>query len=65
MSLAEDFVQVVIASRPLSWSFGPILFVIGAINSRKIPLSFFEVTIAALQIFSFSIPLCIGECLTR
>ena len=53
MSLAQDLVQVIIASRPSSWSFGPILFSIGVINSRKIPLSFFEVTLAAFSPFPF------------
>ncbi|KAF5357918.1 hypothetical protein D9756_001584 [Leucocoprinus leucothites] len=59
MTWTQNLLKVAIASRPPSWTFGPILFGIGIIHSKQIPKSLPVLALAALQIFSLSIPLCI------
>ncbi len=61
MSWVQGLLKVAIASRPPSWTFGPILFGIGIIHSHQIPKTLPSLAIAALQVFSLSIPLSISE----
>ncbi|KAJ3571888.1 hypothetical protein NP233_g3461 [Leucocoprinus birnbaumii] len=51
--------KVANASRPPSWTFGPILFGIGLLQSQQIPRTLPVLALAALQIFSLSAPLSI------
>jgi hypothetical protein len=60
MVWVQNIQNVVIASRPPSWTFGPILFGIGIVHSRQVPRSPRALALAALQIFSLSFPLSIG-----
>lgn len=61
MSWVQSLLKVAIASRPPSWVFGPILFGIGIIHSQRIPTTLPALALAALQVFSLSIPLSIRE----
>jgi len=58
-SIAERVIAVLRASRPPGWTFGPILFGIGLIESGKLPRSVWELLRAVLQVGSLSLPLCV------
>lgn len=59
--MSHPLLIILKASRPLGWIFGPILYIIGIIHSRVYPRTPAALALAALQIFSLSLPLCIGE----
>ncbi|KAF9451038.1 hypothetical protein P691DRAFT_409507 [Macrolepiota fuliginosa MF-IS2] len=59
MTWVQSLLKIAIASRPPSWTFGPILFGIGIIHSHRIPKTLPALLVAAFQIFSLSIPLSI------
>ncbi|KAG8745505.1 hypothetical protein FRC10_007852 [Ceratobasidium sp. 414] len=58
-TLWQHLVMLVKSSRPPGWTFGPILYGIGAIHSGVIPKSFGALVICLTQIATLSFPLCI------
>lgn len=58
-TLQQHLVMLVKSSRPPGWTFGPILYGIGAIHSGMIPKTLGAWAIAATQIATLSFPLCI------
>ncbi|KAG9091388.1 hypothetical protein FRC06_000584, partial [Ceratobasidium sp. 370] len=58
-TLWQHLVMLVKSSRPPGWTFGPILYGIGAIHSGVIPKSLGALGICLTQIATLSLPLCI------
>lgn len=58
-TLWQHTVMLVKSSRPPGWTFGPILYGIGAIHSGSIPKSSGLLVVCLAQIFTLSFPLCI------
>ncbi|KAG8722424.1 hypothetical protein FRC08_002405 [Ceratobasidium sp. 394] len=58
-TLWQHLVMLVKSSRPPGWTFGPILYGIGAIHSGVIPKLPGALAICLAQIISLSFPLCI------
>lgn len=58
-TLKQRFVMLVKSSRPPGWTFGPILYGIGAIHSGAIPKTLGALAVSAVQIVTLSFPLCI------
>lgn len=63
-TLQQHLVMLVKSSRPPGWTFGPILYGIGAIHSGMIPKTLGAWAIAATQVATLSFPLCIGQLYT-
>ncbi|QRW11839.1 UbiA family prenyltransferase [Ceratobasidium sp. AG-Ba] len=58
-TLWQHLVMLVKSSRPPGWTFGPILYGIGAIHSGAIPKSLGSLAVCVAQIATLSFPLCI------
>ncbi|KAG8779303.1 hypothetical protein FRC12_024430 [Ceratobasidium sp. 428] len=58
-TLWQHLVMLVKSSRPPGWTFGPILYGIGAIHSGVIPKSLSALGVCVTQIATLSFPLCI------
>lgn len=58
-TLRQRLVILVKSSRPPGWTFGPILYGIGAIHSAIIPKTLGALAISATQIAALGFPLCI------
>lgn len=60
-TLRQHIIMLVKSSRPPGWTFGPILYGIGAIHSGFVPKTLWAAGVALVQVATLSFPLCIGE----
>ncbi|KAJ1307209.1 hypothetical protein OPQ81_001324 [Rhizoctonia solani] len=58
-TLSQHLVMLIKSSRPPGWTFGPILYGIGAIHSGMIPKTASGLVVCLFQIATLSFPLCI------